>query len=124
MKKVFLFFWVMSSVLGDLPRMSIENEVAQDKFLCSALYILKYKDQVMSLPSSRDKLKHCTLSCLVARKCPDAEIELVGLIKELIDLIGPGDSDRADMEANRKGIQLAKKAEKEEDCLRFCSQIY
>jgi hypothetical protein len=96
----------------------------QEKFLCSALYILKYKDQVTSLPSGRDKLKHCTLSCLVARKCPDAEIELVGLIKELVDLIGPGDSDRADMVANRKGISLAKTTQKEGDCLRFCSQLY
>ena len=117
---ILISFFCVSPVLAQ-SRITYSHH---DKFLCSALYIYRYKDQVTSLPGSRDKLKHCTLSCLVARKCPDAEIELVGLIKELVDLIGPGDADRADMEANRRGIQLSKQTQKEEDCLRFCSQVY
>jgi hypothetical protein len=97
---------------------------ASEKILCSFYYMDKYHDEVNKLPGSKDKLKHCALSCMVARKCPSFEVEVVGILKEIYDLIGPGNPELDDIEANRRGISFAPIAKKRSDCFRFCKQIY
>lgn len=97
---------------------------ANQKFICSFYYMDKYHDEVNRLPAHRDKLKHCTLSCLVARKCLSFEVDMIGILKEIYDLIGPGNSELEDIEANRRGIRFAPAAQNERECMRFCAQVY
>lgn len=71
-----------------------------------------------------DKLKHCTLSCLVARRCASWEVDVVGILKEILDLFGPGNAEGSDIEANRIGINFSDITKNDDDCFRFCKQVY
>lgn len=97
---------------------------ANEKLLCSFYYMDKYHDEVNKLPGSKDKLKHCTLSCMVAKRCPSFEVELVGILKELYDIFGPGNYELEDLEANRRGIRFSNTAQNNAECFRFCKQVY
>ena len=88
---------------------------------CTSYYVLKWKDQVEQLNTS-DKAKHCSLSCLVARRCDNNDILVFGLIKEMVDLIGPGNSEWEDMEANRQGVLYAHQSHRR--CLFLCIHHY
>lgn len=55
----------------------------------------------------RDKAKHCSVMCVVTNKCSQYSARALGITKELMDIIGPGNAEVADLEANEFGIQLA-----------------
>ena len=76
--------------------------------------------------SKNDKNRHCTVSCMLALKCNDQEVMLIGLLKEFKDLFGPGDADQADIEADALGISLAAKgaARTDQQCLKQCDLYY
>lgn len=76
--------------------------------------------------SKFDKNRHCTVSCMLALKCNDKEVMLIGLLKEIKDFFGPGDADREDLKANALGISLAAKGSATTDieCLNQCDLYY
>lgn len=67
---------------------------------------------------------HCAMSCALALKCPDLEAEALGWLKEIIDAIGPGDSSRADLRANKKGIRISKRVHSKWACKKECLKVY
>lgn len=98
------------------------NILAKDKFLCSALTLHKYKSIVPS--TEYDKVKHCSYSCILGKKCGALESWTVGVAKEISDLLGFGTPDLEDLRANRKGIKLGKKVKSINECLPKCQTIY
>ncbi|ATH08472.1 hypothetical protein BIY24_11080 [Halobacteriovorax marinus] len=95
---------------------------AKDKFLCSALTLYKYRSLVPK--TEFDKVKHCTYSCIMAKKCGALESWSVGIAKEIADLLGMGTPDLEDIAANKLGIRLSKKIDHINECLPSCRELY
>ncbi len=105
------------------PIVDSKNGVStEQKLICSTTYFSRYRDWAVRLPG--DKLKHCALSCVVARRCPHWEVEMVGILKEIFDLFGPGNAEPSDHLANRRGIRFSRDTKTDRDCVRFCRQVY
>jgi hypothetical protein len=99
--------------------------VAAPTLFCS----LKHSKRVIAVAkahSQNDKNRHCTVSCMLALKCNDNEVMMIGLLKEFKDLFGPGDAEYEDIEADALGINLAatRAARTDEQCLRQCDLYY
>lgn len=73
--------------------------------VCSAFFARSLKPQV-EVPDTTDKWKHCSLSCLLARRCGAEDSFLLGIIKELADVVGPGNAEWADLKADLNGVTL------------------
>ena len=73
-----------------------------------------------------DKYKHCAVSCLLALRCPVLDVLQIGILKELADTVGPGNAERADLEANFRGVKLvtSSKALTDHACINKCHQLY
>lgn len=56
------------------------------EFLAECAYN-EYLNGKNSITSSNDKYKHCVISCKMGRKCGQTITLLVGIIKEIIDLL-------------------------------------
>jgi hypothetical protein len=66
-----------------------------------------------------DDHAHCLASGLIARYCSIPEAYLAGAGKELRDLLGAGDAEWRDWQADRAGIACARQAQSDqavEDC--------
>ena len=113
MKKIALLFLLLSIQLPS---------VAQAKVFCTTIYAIKYKDDVKKLPN--DKVMHCSLSCWLALKCWDREVEAMGYLKEFGDWLGLGNPEKADIIANKRGIQISGWAQSRAQCTRSCKRIY
>lgn len=98
---------------------------AKPAVLCS-LYYSKSVIAVAKAHSQNDKNRHCTVSCMLALKCNDNEVMMIGVLKEFKDLLGPGDADAEDIEADALGISLAAKgaARNNQQCLKQCDLYY
>ncbi|MCO4792818.1 MAG: hypothetical protein KC493_03840 [Bacteriovoracaceae bacterium] len=95
---------------------------ASDKLYCSLYNAFKYKDAVTKLRN--DKQMHCSMSCLIARKCKTLEVVAIGFIKEFVDALGYGTPDPYDIKANLEGISIAKKGASEKSCYDKCIKLY
>mgnify|MGYP003640430315 CR=1 FL=1 len=84
---------------------SFSTQAASSAAMCSLLYSGRLKQQV-ELPGVSDKWKHCALSCLLARRCGAEDSFLLGIIKELADVVGPGNAEWADLQADLNGVTL------------------
>lgn len=84
--------------------------------------MFKYKDLIAK--TEVDKVKHCSYSCILAIKCGKFESYTFGYLKEFADLMGMGEPDWADLEANKKGIKLAKRLKNLNKCLPNCKKLY
>jgi hypothetical protein len=71
-----------------------------------------------------DKVRHCLVSCLITVMCGPVTAAAVGLVKEGIDALGPGDADWEDWEADKRGIACGTKVKqkKVESCGAACRQ--
>lgn len=117
MKKNFLFL---------LFHLFLSYSLAAEEITpCALINGLPFAQTVNQLPI-KDKAKHCTVMCYVTNKCSQYSARALGLTKELIDLLGPGNAERADLEANEFGIQLALKNPhlNKESCLEHCLYQY
>ena len=115
-KSLLLFSWMLFSQVAQAER---------ERFVCS----LMHAKRVMAIAqkhSDFDKNRHCSVSCMLALKCNDSEVLMVGMLKEFKDLLGPGDADTADIEANITGIALASKgaAWTDGECLSSCDLYF
>jgi hypothetical protein len=113
---------LLAIILGTLIT---SHASAKPAVFCS-LYHSKPVIAVATAHSKNDKNRHCTVSCMLALKCNDNEVMLVGMLKEFKDVFGPGDADAEDMEANALGISLAAKgaARNNQQCLKQCDLYY
>lgn len=73
-----------------------------------------------------DKNKHCSASCILTLKCFPEDVLAIGIAKEILDMLTPGDSDINDIRANLKGIRLVTSgtARDPEDCYSRCLSYY
>ncbi len=95
------------------------------KFFCT----MKHSKRVIAIATSHsdnDKNRHCTVSCMLALKCNDTEVLLVGVLKEFRDVFGPGEADAEDIKADRYGISLVRddRAQTDPECLEQCDLRY
>ena len=89
---------------------------------CAAIYANKLKN---TLPvSSSDKFKHCALSCHLSLLCGSSGTVMIGIFKELADLVGPGNAEWNDLRANFRGIFLSKKIINPKLCYYRCARYY
>lgn len=93
--------------------------------LCSAYYARRLKSEV-NKPRANDKWKHCSLSCMLAIRCGGQDSFIVGILKELADMVGPGNAEWADLQADADGVSLAvlRIARTDEQCQEHCADMY
>ena len=68
-----------------------------------------------------DSHAHCLAAGLIARYCSLSEAYLAGAGKELRDLLGPGDAEWRDWQADRVGIACAKSSADDLNLASCCS---
>lgn len=68
-----------------------------------------------------DERAHCLASGLIARYCSYSEAFLAGIGKELRDLLGRGDAEWRDWQADRTGIDCARDARDDDEIENCCS---
>ena len=93
--------------------------------ICAIIQSQRLKDDIISL-GKNDKFMHCALSCQIALRCGGYESMSIGILKELWDLISPGDADIEDLKADAKGIKLVlqRNANNDYECINKCDEIY
>lgn len=93
--------------------------------ICKMSTIKSVRDEVQSRKIS-DKNMHCSASCLLTFKCRPADVLAIGIAKELLDVVTPGDSDIEDLKADIKGIKLVTSgtARDKSDCFERCLVYY
>tara|TARA_R110000868_G_scaffold132380_3_gene343218 strand:- start:39775 stop:40107 length:333 start_codon:yes stop_codon:yes gene_type:complete len=93
--------------------------------MCSIFFASRLKPQVEK-PGVSDKWKHCALSCLLARRCGAEDSLLLGIIKELADVVGPGNAEWADLQADLNGVTLWRigMGKTDQMCKDQCLSIY
>lgn len=100
-------------------------KASNEKIFCGIKNGLKYKKEVNHYRN--DKTKHCALSCMLAKKCPNASVYILGYLKEMWDLISPGDADSRDIAANNDGIRVSEDVDVNNfisGCKKSCLAIY
>lgn len=115
----------MLIILALLLQLSTSLHAAEEKFICSALVGRSFYQELKPLAVT-DKTKHCSLSCYLALRCGALESFNVGLVKEILDLLGAGNPEVADLRANQQGITfaLSGRARSRTQCLRECKAIF
>lgn len=102
---------------------SYANETSE-KIVCPLLYANGLKQKLPA--NTTDKFKHCALSCQLALRCDAMDTLSLGILKELWDLISPGNAEWEDLVADMEGTKLATSGEAETDkeCNTQCLGIY
>jgi hypothetical protein len=93
--------------------------------LCPTFYYSSVKKTVEA-NGAHDKFKHCAVSCLLALRCPAVDVLELGILKELADMIGPGNSEMDDLKADYYGVGLvtSSKAKTDKACISQCHTLY
>jgi hypothetical protein len=93
--------------------------------ICSLYYASAVK-KVVEANGHFDKFKHCSVSCMLTLRCPASDVLEIGILKELADVVGPGNAEMADLRADYKGVDLAAsgKAKTDKTCMEQCHMIY
>lgn len=93
------------------------ERLAQSSYGCMAAVVRE------KVPEDRsDRHRHCLAGGLIARYCSISEAYLAGLGKELGDLLGPGDAEWTDWQADRAGVRCARASPTDEDVAACCSR--
>lgn len=105
--------------------LTVGVQSAQASMLCSVKEGRLWYPRLKSMPIS-DKAMHCTLSCHLAIRCSAIESWSFGRFKEFWDIFGEGNAEWADLRADDKGLEIARrgKVKKIGDCLRECRKLY
>ena len=93
--------------------------------ICPAYYYSSVKSTVES-NGTFDKFKHCAVSCLLTLRCSALDVLELGIIKELADVVGPGNAEMNDLRADYYGVSLATslKAKNDKSCMAQCHVKY
>jgi hypothetical protein len=116
--KVILF--LLFAVTG----LQVQAASTNSLILCPLYHAVKLKK---ALPEpSTDKFKHCALSCQLALRCSALDTMALGVMKEVWDLVSPGNAEWEDLKADAIGIEfvLRKQAVSDKECNRQCKNIY
>ncbi|MGC8817732.1 MAG: RHS repeat-associated core domain-containing protein, partial [Candidatus Hadarchaeum sp.] len=62
------------------------------------------------IPNGVDKFYHCLFSCWIATECGPIGALCVGVLKEIIDALGPGEASWEDLAADLAGIECAQRS--------------
>ena len=116
----------MKTLLAIILATLITSHASAKPAVFCSLYHSRPVIAVATAHSQNDKNRHCTVSCMLALKCNDNEVMLVGLLKEFKDVFGPGDADAEDIEADALGVSLASRgsAKTNKQCLAQCDLYY
>lgn len=97
----------------------------QGDWICIATKAPSLHKQVLRMGFD-DKVKHCTFSCAIANDCGAYTTMQLGLLKEIIDLLGYGTPELQDIRANVEGIRFAYSglAKNYEECAQECRKLY
>jgi len=106
------------------------NTQDNGQYVCSVSYLM-FSNIISDAHkhSSRDKNKHCAISCMLTLRCNSVEVFEVGVIKEIIDFFGPGNMEFEDIKADYDGINIGRNLYfsnqiSDELCFHHCDQIY
>lgn len=96
-----------------------------DKLVCS----IKNSKPVIAIAqrhSTFDKNRHCSVSCMLSLRCNLDEVMIIGILKEIKDVFGPGNAERADLIADKYGVDLVRhqRARTDKECLEQCDLRY
>lgn len=93
--------------------------------ICSLYYLSDVKAKAIA-HGNFDKYKHCAVSCMLALRCSPSDVLEIGILKELADVVGPGNAEMADLRADYKGVDIAVKKEATTDkkCMDACHSYY
>lgn len=97
--------------------------IDMESIMCTLSWAAIYKPVIEKLPGS-DKLKHCTLSCMLAKSCNEETTFLLGILKELSDMMGQGTPEYEDILANIKGIQISLDLDTQLMCYPTCKKSF
>jgi len=97
----------------------------EELIICPLIYASSVK-KIVEANGSYDKFKHCAVSCLLTLRCPAVDVMEIGILKELADMVGPGNAEMADLKADYDGVALAVKGKAKTDkaCLAQCHNLY
>lgn len=100
------------------------DQTEETNIVCSIFTAAKHRT-FMKTPAN-DKFKHCTMSCIITINCGAFEAMNTGILKEIIDVVTPGDSSIKDIEADMRGVRVAAegKARTFKACESECNQIF
>lgn len=117
--KIFLMFFFISFA-------SAQTTAVPNCVLMHMNFAKKYTEEAVGNNGYLDKQKHCAVSCMLAIQCPIHEVALIGILKELVDIFGPGKAELEDLRADYKGIELhqSKKIKTYSGCIDACKEIY
>lgn len=122
MKKLLILFLIFVT----------SNSIANDsrnyaKNMICAISSANYYKRVLEVQTLEvDKYKHCTISCIVGIECGVTPTAVLGIAKELYDLLGAGNPEWADLLANIRGLRVGQRVgiQNFEDCKNACFNIY
>lgn len=97
----------------------------QAVIVCPTFYYSSVKKTVEA-NGAHDKFKHCAVSCLLALRCPAVDVLELGILKELLDVVGPGNAEMNDLRADYHGVGLVTslKAKTDKACISYCHKQY
>ena len=118
MKALFLLLSILFSF-------SLKANDSAELMVCPLLYYSSVKKMVEE-NGSFDKYKHCAVSCALTLRCPATDVLELGLLKELVDVVGPGNAELNDLKADYEGVALAStsRAKTDRECINKCHKIY
>ena len=113
-----------------------QNSVAHvpipNTFILCSLSVYKHYKKKLEEMNLSDKFMHCSMSCALAAKCGPQESLMLGVLKEMGDLMGYGNAEVKDLIADTHGVKIGMpyflKIKKTENvfltCEDSCSCIY
>jgi hypothetical protein len=116
---------ILLLILSLLLSTVVQANESAELIVCPLLYYSAVKKMVEE-NGSFDKYKHCAVSCALTLRCPATDVLELGVLKELIDVVGPGNAEINDLKADYEGVALAStfKAKTDRECMNKCHQIY
>jgi len=85
----------------------------------------RLRPAVANLPNNKGRLKHCTISCRIALRCPRQAVLTLGFVKELMDMFKlDGEFGWDDIMTNIEGINMTEVAQTDSECLKACSKRF
>ena len=102
------------------------NLWAEEAAVICPIYHYKSVKKIAESSGQYDKFKHCAVSCLLTLRCPAVDVLEIGILKELADVVGPGNAELDDLKANFDGVDLVvkKKVKTDKACLAGCHKLY
>ena len=99
---------------------------AKEELIICPLFHASSVKKIVEASGQYDKFKHCGGSCILTLRCPAVDVMELGILKELADMVGPGNAEMADLKADYIGVALAVKgkAKTEKTCLAQCHNLY